>query len=81
MTTKVAVVTGSNRGIGLSIVKGLAKDFDGDVYLTARDENKGKEGLQELEKQGVDVVKVKFHKLDIADEQSIKNLAAFIKEK
>ena len=32
--TKVAVVTGSNRGIGHSIVKGLSKAFNGTVYLT-----------------------------------------------
>lgn len=34
--TKVAVVTGSNKGIGFAIVKGLAKTFQGDVYLTGR---------------------------------------------
>ena len=32
--TKVAVVTGANKGIGYSIVKGLCKQFDGVVYLT-----------------------------------------------
>lgn len=32
--SKIAVVTGSNRGIGHSIVKGLAKAFNGTVYLT-----------------------------------------------
>ena len=31
---RVAVVTGSNQGIGYAIVKGLAKDFDGVTYLT-----------------------------------------------
>ena len=31
---KIAVVTGSNKGIGLEIVKGLCKDFTGIVYLT-----------------------------------------------
>jgi len=32
--TRVAVVTGANKGIGFSVVKGLAKDFNGQVYLT-----------------------------------------------
>ena len=31
---RIAIVTGSNKGIGLEIVKGLCKDFDGIVYLT-----------------------------------------------
>ena len=31
---KVAVVTGSNKGIGFAIVKALAKDYKGVVYLT-----------------------------------------------
>ena len=31
---RLAIVTGSNKGIGFEIVKALAKDFDGDVYLT-----------------------------------------------
>ena len=35
---RVAVVTGSNKGIGFSIVKGLCKSFDGIVYLTGKNE-------------------------------------------
>ena len=31
---KVAVVTGSNKGIGFFIVKRLCKEFNGHVYLT-----------------------------------------------
>ena len=31
---RVAIVTGSNKGIGFELVKALAKDFDGNVYLT-----------------------------------------------
>ena len=37
MSTKVAVVTGSNKGIGLAIVKALCQQFEGVVYVTARD--------------------------------------------
>lgn len=33
-TKKVAIVTGSNKGIGFEIIKGLCKNFDGIVYLT-----------------------------------------------
>ena len=30
-------VTGANKGIGYAIVRGLCKQFDGDVYLTGKD--------------------------------------------
>ena len=39
----MAVVTGSNRGIGLAIAEGLADDWDGDVFITSRDKTKGEE--------------------------------------
>ncbi|CAG7731560.1 unnamed protein product, partial [Allacma fusca] len=43
MTTgKIAIVTGSNKGIGFAIAKELSKKFDGTVYVTARDEERGK---------------------------------------
>jgi len=41
MTKKVAVVTGSNKGIGFATVKGLLGKFDGDVFLTSRNEELG----------------------------------------
>ena len=31
---RIAIVTGSNKGIGFEIVQGLCKNFDGIVYLT-----------------------------------------------
>ena len=74
---KVAIVTGSNKGIGLATVKGLASKFDGDVFLTARNEERGYAAVQQLEKQGV---KVHFHQLDIVDRKSIENFRNFIKD-
>ncbi len=34
---KVCLVTGSNRGIGFTLVQDLAKKFKGVVYLTGND--------------------------------------------
>ena len=76
--TKVAVVTGSNKGIGFAIVQGLAKTFDGDLYLTSRNEARGQEAVKKLADEGT---KVFFHQLDIDSEESIKKLANFLKEK
>ena len=75
---KVAIVTGGNKGVGFGICRGLAKAFDGDVLLTARNEERGMNAVKELEKDGLTV---KFHLLDINDPKSVGALAAFIKEK
>jgi NAD(P)-dependent dehydrogenase (short-subunit alcohol dehydrogenase family) len=48
--TKVAVVTGSNKGIGFAIVKGLFGKFDGDIILTSRSEERGLAAIEELKK-------------------------------
>jgi len=75
--SKVAVVTGSNKGIGFAIVQGLCKQFQGHVYLTARNESLGKAAVAELEKEGLHP---KFHQLDIEDVQSVAKLAEFLKK-
>ncbi|KAK3591761.1 hypothetical protein CHS0354_019533 [Potamilus streckersoni] len=74
-TRRVAVVTGSNKGIGFAIVRGLCKQFDGDVYLTARDEGLGKNAVEALKKEGLNPL---FHQLDISDPTSIQNLKTFL---
>ncbi|XP_042289168.1 carbonyl reductase [NADPH] 1-like isoform X2 [Thunnus maccoyii] len=78
MSTKVAVVTGSNKGIGLAIVRALCKQFQGDVYLTARDVGRGQEAVKSLDSEGL---KAMFHQLDINDLNSIITAAAFFKDK
>lgn len=77
MFKKVAVVTGSNKGIGFAIVKALCSKFDGDVILTARDEGRGKTAVDQLNKEGLHP---KFHLLDITDKDSIKTLGSFLKK-
>lgn len=73
--TRVAVVTGSNKGIGLAIVRALCKKFDGDVFLTARNEALGKEAVTKLEGEGL---KPRFHQLDITSADSIAALKQFL---
>jgi len=77
MSPHVAVVTGSNKGIGLSIVKLLVqRGFDGDVYLTSRDVKRGHEAVDKLKKDfGIDV---KFHQLDVDDQASVDNLRKYL---
>ena len=68
MSPKVAIVSGSNKGIGLAIVEGLLKSFEGVVYLTARDVGRGQEAVKFLNEKGL---KPNFHQLDISDRSSI----------
>jgi len=77
MSSKVAVVTGSNKGIGLSIVKILCQKYDGVVYLTSRDETRGMEAVAELEKLDLHP---KFHQLDTESRESIEAFRDHIKE-
>ena len=68
MTTqsKVALVTGGNRGIGEAIVRGLAREgFI--VFLGGRDAQKGKEAAARLAPEG-DVL---FVQLDVTDAESV----------
>ncbi|GFT76009.1 carbonyl reductase 1 [Nephila pilipes] len=76
MAERVAVVTGSNKGIGFAIVRALCSKFDGDVFLTARDADRGKAAVEKLKSEGLNP---KFHLLDISSEDSIKSLASFLK--
>jgi NAD(P)-dependent dehydrogenase (short-subunit alcohol dehydrogenase family) len=68
---RIAVVTGANRGIGLEIVRQLARKGL-KVYLTARDPGKGERAKKSLEEEGL---KVAFHPLDVTDGESIRRLA------
>ena len=74
---KVAVVSGSNRGVGIGIVRSLCKRFDGDVYLTSRNAENGRNAVALLEAEGLNP---KFHQLDIASPDSIAAIKQHIQE-
>jgi NAD(P)-dependent dehydrogenase (short-subunit alcohol dehydrogenase family) len=71
---KIALVTGANRGLGLEIVRQLAKEKI-QVVLTARDATLGRGAADLLGAEGLGVV---FHPLDVQDSGSIRRLADFI---
>ena len=77
MSTRVALVTGANKGIGLAIVRGICKQFNGDVILTSRDPERGATAIKQLEGEGL---KVKFHQLDVDSRDSISALKEFVKK-
>ncbi|KAH3778672.1 carbonyl reductase [NADPH] 1-like isoform X2 [Dreissena polymorpha] len=74
---RVAVVTGSNKGIGYAIVRGLCTQFQGDVILTARSEANGQEALKKLNAEGLKPV---FHQLDITDGTSVQRMRDFLQK-
>ena len=69
----VAVVTGANRGIGLEVVRQLARDHGLRVVLTARDGQKADTAASTLVAEGLDVVGAA---LDVTDADSVTGLAA-----
>ncbi|XP_075816653.1 carbonyl reductase [NADPH] 1 [Microtus pennsylvanicus] len=73
--SRVALVTGANKGIGFAITRDLCRKFLGDVVLTARDEARGKAAVQQLQAEGLSP---RFHQLDIDDLQSIRALRDFL---
>ncbi|XP_075053327.1 carbonyl reductase [NADPH] 1-like [Mixophyes fleayi] len=75
---RVAVVTGGNKGVGLAVVRAMCKQFQGDVYLTARDPKLGEEAIKGLKDEGLSPL---FHQLDINELCSIQALRDFLKEK
>lgn len=74
--TRIAVVTGGNRGIGFETCRQLAKrDFQ--VVLTSRSEDKGKAAAEQLQQEGLDVT---FYPLDVSNPESVTQLAEYIRD-
>jgi NAD(P)-dependent dehydrogenase (short-subunit alcohol dehydrogenase family) len=74
MDKRLAVVTGSNKGIGFEICRQLARKGLR-VVLTSRDEKKGRSAQRILEKEGLDV---DYHVLDVTGSSSIRAFAGHL---
>jgi NAD(P)-dependent dehydrogenase (short-subunit alcohol dehydrogenase family) len=76
MTKRLAVVTGSNRGIGFEVSRQLARKGL-QVILTSRDARKGLQAQKALAKEGIEVL---HHELDVTDRKSVAALAGYLRK-
>ncbi len=72
--TKIAVVTGANRGLGLETCRQLAR-HGLRVVLTSRDPAKGEVAAETLRSEGLDV---RAQPLDVTRQDQVERLAAYI---
>ncbi|MDZ8185039.1 MAG: SDR family oxidoreductase [Nostoc sp. ChiSLP02] len=67
---RVAVITGSSKGLGFEIARQLAKLENIQVIMSSRDETQGLEACGKLVQQGL---KVDYLPLDVTDDKSVEN--------
>jgi len=77
---KTLLVSGSNRGIGLSIVKKFLNNANFNVILTGRSATACEAILANLRIEQVPAANLHFCELDIANKQSILNCAEYVKK-
>ena len=73
---KIAVVTGSNRGLGLAISRKLSQ-IGIHVVLTSRNEIDGLAAKQQLSGEGLDV---NYHVLDVTNENSVAEFTNWLRQ-
>ncbi|XP_061724033.1 carbonyl reductase [NADPH] 3-like [Cydia pomonella] len=78
MINKLALVTGSNQGIGFAIVEELLKRGVKNVYVTARNEHRGRDAVDKLKAKGLNP---QFHPLEVTNTNSVRRCAEYIKMK
>lgn len=74
--SRIALVTGANRGIGFAICQGLGR-LGHSVILTARDPVEGQKATAELRGQGLDV---HFCRLDVTSPEQVEGARVFAEE-
>jgi NAD(P)-dependent dehydrogenase (short-subunit alcohol dehydrogenase family) len=75
MATTTALVTGANKGLGRETVRRLAA-LGWDVFLAARDTERGSAAAVELAEEGLDV---RFVPLDVTSDESVEAAADMVK--
>ena len=74
--TKVALITGANKGLGLEMARQLGR-AGVTVVLAARDHQKGEAAAEVLRREGLDA---QFLKLDVTNRQDHAAAAQFIEQ-
>lgn len=82
MTSKVVLVTGSNKGIGYGIIETLLeKKSKLRIILSSRNEELGKKSYDNLiSKYPETKENLFYHQLDITKENSFKNFCEWVKK-
>jgi len=76
--SKIALITGANRGLGLETARQLARDHGFSVWLACRHPEVGLGAEKILTDEGLDA---HFVPLDVTDEDSIQKAARLVSEK
>ncbi|WP_009630435.1 SDR family oxidoreductase [Synechocystis sp. PCC 7509] len=75
--SRIAVVTGSNRGLGYAIAKKLGQRQEVQVVLTSRDEASGRAAHEKLAQEGVSA---DYHSLDVNSDQSVETFTQWLSQ-
>jgi NAD(P)-dependent dehydrogenase (short-subunit alcohol dehydrogenase family) len=77
MSQKIALVTGSHKGLGYAIARKLAQQDNIQVVVTSRKESDGLAAQQRLAADGLQVA---YHSLDVTNDASVQQLTAWAQQ-
>ncbi|MBC7972668.1 MAG: SDR family oxidoreductase [Verrucomicrobia bacterium] len=77
MTQKIALVTGSHKGLGYAIARKLAQQEEIQVIVTSRKEQDGLAAQQRLAAEGI---QTDYHPLDVTNAESVQQLIAWVQQ-
>ncbi|RUS99055.1 short-chain dehydrogenase [Trichormus variabilis SAG 1403-4b] len=74
---KIAVITGSHKGLGYAIARKLAQKDDIQVVLTSRKEQDGLAAQKQLLNENI---QVDYHSLDVTSDSSVQQFTAWLQQ-